>query len=114
MSTEEEQVKKTKIFEILTRDSDTISKERAERIATAVDTSFQKKVLDCKGAIQKLEDQREKLLDMSSSNETTTRNAVDDLAADGFVDKICELDLEIFLAERELEVMMDTKKRLIG
>ena len=106
--------KNSRLFSILTRDDKTITKDRANRISTAVTTSFQKKVLDKEGEIQKMEDKRERLLDMSSSNQTTTRNAVDNLEADGFVDEICRLELEIELAERELAIICRAKENLVG
>ena len=103
-----------KITQLLTRTNKEITQARAERITNSVETSFQKHVLDLQGDIDTLEDRRERMLDMSASNNTTTRNAIDDLEADGFVSEIIEIDTKIELKRRHLKIARDAKSELLG
>lgn len=106
--------KNAKIYNLLTRSNDTITKDKAERITRAVSNSFQRKVLGYEEKIDKLVDKRERMLDMSASNVTTTKNAIDDLEADGFVEKFDELNQELFIAKRQLEIAKEGYEELLG
>jgi len=103
-----------KITQLLTRSNKQITQDRATRITSSVDTSFQKFILNLKGEIDQLEDQRDKMLDMSASNVTTTRNAVDDLNSDGFVQELVSIDTDIELKKRHLNIALGSKDGLLG
>jgi len=103
-----------KITQLLTRSNKQISQARAHRITKSVDTSFQKKVLNLEGEISQMEDKRERLLDMSSSNVSTTKNAVDDLEADGFVDAITDIDIKLELKRRHIKVVKQSQEDIMG
>lgn len=106
--------KKTKIQKLLTRTNKEITADKSERISKGVSNSFQRKRLGVEQKIDKLKDKRERLLDMSADNHTTTRNAIDDLEADGFVDEICQIDEDLVILERRLEIVTEAEEELVG
>lgn len=103
-----------KIYDLLVRDNKTIQKDRAERVSISIGESFDKVLMDERSKLRKLEDKRAKLLDMSASNVTTTRNAIDKLESDEFAKELCELELEIELQERTVSVYEDAKSKYVG
>lgn len=61
-----------------------------------------------------LEDQKERMLDMSASNNTTTKNAIDDLESEGFVNEIIDLDYKIAILKEKIALAEETRDDLLG
>lgn len=101
-----------KLKKLLTRSNSEITKTRAERISRSVENAFKARLMDTQSKIDVLNDRKERMMDMSASNNTTTKNAIDDLNATGFVDKYCEIDEELFILNRQMSIQKNSYKEL--
>jgi hypothetical protein len=102
----------TKLRKLLTRSNSEITETRAERISRSVENAFKARLMDTQSKIDVLNDKKERMMDMSASNNTTTKNAIDDLNATGFVDKYCEIDEELFILNRQMTIQKNAYKEL--
>lgn len=98
----------------LTRSRDTLTEERAERIVNSVEIGLNEKVLELEKEINKKEDRLEALLDMSSDARTTTRNAIDELDSDEWVEERLRLKKEIRMKKIYLDIAKQEQKELLG
>lgn len=103
-----------KLKTLLTRSNSEITEARANRISRSVENSFKSLLMNTQAKIDVLEDKKERMLDMSASNKTTTKNAVDDLEADGFVREYCDIDEELFVLNRQMNIRKRAYEDLMG
>lgn len=103
-----------RLKQLLTRSNSQITETRAERISRSVENSFKARLMDTQSKIDVLQDKKERMMDMSASNNTTTKNAIDDLNAGGFVDKYCEIDEELFILNRQMSIQKKAYKDLFA
>lgn len=103
-----------KITQLLTRSNAQISHDRAERITNSVERAAKREIFRAEEKVDQLVDEKEKMLDMSSDNQTTTKNAIENLKSDDFVSKFAELDVEITLAKQKLKIVKQSVDSLIG
>ena len=103
-----------RIIKLLTRSNDKITQDRAERISRAVENAGKAQLMKIQSRIDQIEDKKERMLDMSADNQTTTRNAIEDLEAEGFIKKYNEYNQELFILNRELTIAKEGYDELMG
>jgi hypothetical protein len=103
-----------KLVNLLTRSNQDITEARANRIGRSVENSFKAVLMETQAKIDSLEDKKERMLDMSASNQTTTKNAVDDLEAEGFVREYCDIDEDLFVLKRQMKIRKAAYNDLMG
>lgn len=99
---------------LLTRSNAQISEDRADRITRAVENAAKAELMNIQTKIDRIEDKKERMLDMSSDNRTTTKNAIDDLDATGFVQKYNEYEQELFILDRERQIAQKAFDKLLA
>lgn len=98
----------------LTRSNSKISQDRAERMSRGVERSYISLINEKKQELDDIDEQIDRMLDMSSSNVTTTKNAIDELNSSKFVEKISELDINRALLVQELEIIKKRRDELLA
>jgi hypothetical protein len=99
--------------EILSRSNADIRKDRAKRITSSVVDAQAKFIMELNSKIRKKENELDSLLDLSTSNQTTSMNVVHpDFVAEEYVQRINSLVLEIELKKQELTVALEVQEDL--
>ena len=104
-----EKIEISKFEAQLTRSNAQISKDRAKRIKEAVHDEQLKLIMDLKAEIRNNENKLDAMMDLSTSNETTSINVISpnfDPAA--FVRTINELKQKIAIASEKLAIAEST------
>lgn len=104
----------TKVVEtfstVLKRSNKSIQAARAKRFTQQAKMAYDAKVNKITNQIFEVENKLEEMADISTSNSTTSANAVGmTFDAEAFVDKRCKLKLELTLLEEKLEVLKEDK-----
>lgn len=99
---------KSKTFkDILTRSNKEISADRANRVSSAANREY-KRLIDAKQEqIEKIEDQIESMLDLSTTNETTVDNSAKNFNAEHWVNKMVQLELQKEMLDLEIKVIRE-------
>lgn len=93
----------------LTRSNKQISKDRAKRIKDAVNDEQLKLIMDLKAQIRNDENKLDAMMDLSTSNETTSINVISpNFDASAFVRTINDLKQRIAIASEKLAIAEGT------
>lgn len=93
---------------ILSRGNNAIKGARAKRFTAQAKMAFDAKVNKIVNDIFMVENKLEEMADISTSNSTTTKNAIGmTFDAESFVDTRARLKLDLVLLEQKLEVLKE-------
>ena len=104
--------KKVSFKDILKRSNSKIQDERAKRISKRAQNEYDSLIKSLENKIMNIEDEIDSMSDISTSNVTTSANAIKGTTFDAkaFVIKRAGLLSELALAKEELEILREDKE----
>lgn len=99
----------------LTRSNKEIKQERAERIGKLTANQLRTELMNTQQEIMEIEDELERQLDVSTDNQSTTINRIQDWDAGEFISKRARLKLNLRrLKEEKMPVLTEMASDLFG
>lgn len=106
--------KTNKFVKLLTRDNSKVQKARAERLANITESEMDALINDLEAKVMTVEDQLDSQLDVTTSNDLTSMNAIKDWDAKSFVKKRVENKMELINLNLNLEAAKEVREELFG
>ena len=98
-----------KFFNQLVRSNDKIKKDRAMRVANASYREVNRFVMDLEAQKEAIEEILSSAMDLSTSNDRNSINAIDSFDANGWVSKIVKNRLQLKIVNEKLAVCYDLR-----
>ena len=106
--------KMSKFEEILKRENSSIKDERAKRISKSVANAQKALVMELEQQVMDLEDKLEAMTDLSTDNQSTTLNRIEDFNASNFVKAYHKIKMEIALAKIQLDKAQESLTQIFS
>jgi len=106
--------KTNKFVKILTRDNSLVQKARAERLGSITESEMNALVTDLETKKLTIEDKLDSQLDVTTQNDLTSMNAIQEWDAKSFVKNRVEWKVELKNIELNLEAALEVQSELFG